>query len=49
VIGRYPALASFRIATRLAPRDPEATLLQMKVGLYLGAATKGTFSRGKRS
>src|SRR5882672_4993182 len=37
VIGRYPALASFRIATRLAPRDPEPLYWQMKVGLYLGS------------
>jgi len=48
VIGRYPALASFRTATRLAPRDPEPLYLQMR-SACTSAATKGTFSRGKRS
>src|SRR6059036_2720882 len=37
VIGRYPALAAFRVATRLAPGDPEPLYWQMKVGLYLGS------------
>lgn len=35
VIGRFPALAEFRAAARLAPADPEPLYWQMKVGLYL--------------
>ena len=37
VIGRYPALAAFRAAARLAPTDPEPLYWQMKVGFYLGS------------
>ena len=35
VIGRFPALAEFRTAARLAPTDPEPLYWQMKVGFYL--------------
>lgn len=37
VVGRYPALAAFRAAARLAPGDPEPLYWQMKVGFYLGS------------
>lgn len=37
VIGRYQALAEFRMAARLAPGDPEPLYRQMEVGFYLGS------------
>jgi hypothetical protein len=37
VVGRYAALASFRTAARLAPRDPEPRYREMEVGFYLGS------------
>lgn len=35
VIGRYSALAEFRLAARLAPADPEPLYWQVRVGQYL--------------
>lgn len=35
IIGRFPALDEFRVAARLAPRDPAPWYWQMKVGFYL--------------
>jgi hypothetical protein len=37
VIGRYPALAAFREAARLAPADPAPLYGQVEVGFYLGS------------
>ncbi|HEY6222687.1 MAG TPA: GWxTD domain-containing protein [Gemmatimonadales bacterium] len=37
VVGRYAALAEFRAAARLAPRDPEPLYWQVRVGQYLGS------------
>jgi hypothetical protein len=37
VIGRYPALAEFRDAARLDPRDPHALYQQVRVGQVLGS------------
>ncbi len=37
IVGRYPALAAFRAAARLAPGDPVPLHWQMQVGLYLGS------------
>ena len=37
VVGRYPALAEFKEAARLAPRDPEPLYWQVRVGQYLGS------------
>lgn len=37
VIGRYPALAEFRTAARLAPEDPLPLYWQIRVGQYLGS------------
>lgn len=45
VVGRYPALAAFRAAARLAPRDPEPLYWQMKVGLYLRGAEGDVIAR----
>lgn len=36
VVGRYPALAEFKEAARLAPQDPEPLYWQVRVGQYLG-------------
>ncbi|HET9709207.1 MAG TPA: GWxTD domain-containing protein [Gemmatimonadales bacterium] len=37
VVGRYPALAEFKEAARLAPQDPEPLYWQIRVGRYLGS------------
>ena len=37
VVGRYPALAEFKEAARLAPRDPEPLYWLVRVGQYLGS------------
>ncbi|HXJ31033.1 MAG TPA: GWxTD domain-containing protein [Gemmatimonadales bacterium] len=37
VVGRYPALAEFKEAARLAPRDPTPLYWQVRVGQYLGS------------
>lgn len=37
VVGRYPALAEFKEAARLAPQDPEPLYWQVRVGQYLGS------------
>ncbi|HSD31446.1 MAG TPA: hypothetical protein VLB49_06020, partial [Gemmatimonadales bacterium] len=37
VIGRYPALAEFRAAARLAPEAPAPLYWQVRVGQYLGS------------
>src|SRR5215510_13299704 len=37
VVGRYPALAEFKEAARLTPRDPEPLYWQIRVGQYLGS------------
>jgi tetratricopeptide (TPR) repeat protein len=37
VVGRYPALAEFQEAARLAPQDPEPLYWQVRVGQYLGS------------
>ncbi len=37
VIGRYTALSEFRIATKLAPGDPQPLYGQVRVGQYLGS------------
>lgn len=37
VVGRYAALAAFRTAARLAPRDPQPLYWQMRVGFHLGS------------
>ena len=37
VIGRYPALAEFRAAARLAPEDPAPLYWQVRVGQHLGS------------
>ena len=36
-VGRYPALAEFRTAARLAPDDPLPLYWQVRVGQYLGS------------
>lgn len=37
VVGRYAALAEFRVAERLAPADPEPWYWEMTTGFYLGS------------
>lgn len=37
IVGRYPALAEFRTATRLAPDDPVPLYWQVRVGQFLGS------------
>jgi tetratricopeptide (TPR) repeat protein len=37
VVGRYPALAEFKEAARLAPQDPTPLYWQVRVGQYLGS------------
>jgi hypothetical protein len=37
VVGRYAALAAFRTAARLAPREPQPLYWQMRVGFHLGS------------
>ena len=37
VVGRYPALAEFKEAARLAPEDPEPLYWQIRVGQYLSS------------
>ncbi|HKC48426.1 MAG TPA: GWxTD domain-containing protein [Gemmatimonadales bacterium] len=37
VVGRYPALAEFKKAARLAPEDPEPMYWQVLVGQFLGS------------